>query len=556
MMSKYVVHVQIKEKKDDKEQPITDEDKAERHHHSDGSPSRGSRDLNKRYKSMTREKSRDVDRYDRRDRRRRSRERYGYSRRGEDRRSRSRSGSRSRSRRSRDRYYGKGRSSSRDRRRRRDERDYDRRHDRRDRYRDNEARSKTALSTAEDELKQLERTYRTVQVYNLSLRAEERDVFDFFKQAGRVVDIRIIRDRTTGRSKGFAYVEFEDRDSVVQAISLGGQPLLKQPVMVKMSEAEKNLAWEAAQAAKKQAISGKPSTSGAGIGPGPGTAMATPGRLTVSNLPVNIVEADLRPILEAFGPLNFITVQRDTTGVSVGSAVVQYKEASDAEVATLKLNEEGIELAPGLPMRLTLVKPLDVNLSGTGAGTVVGGASASELQSALEEHLDIDADDGGGLKLTAQNRLALMTRLAANAGLDVPTMPSTLSYGANIDASASHQPLSQAATELALEQGLLGPASPIPTQCLLIKNMFDPAQEAGADWDEEIAEDVKEECSKYGRVEFVHVDKQSKGFVYLKFDSTPSATVAQKALHGRWFDQRQLLVEYQFAPIFNSHFKL
>ncbi len=29
---------------------------------------------------------------------------------------------------------------------------------------------------------------------------------------------------------------------------------------------------------------------------------------------------------------------------------------------------------------------------------------------------------------------------------------------------------------LALEQGVLGPASPIPTPCLLLKNMFNPAE--------------------------------------------------------------------------------
>lgn len=32
------------------------------------------------------------------------------------------------------------------------------------------------------------------------------------------------------------------------------------------------------------------------------------------------------------------------------------------------------------------------------------------------------------------------------------------------------------AQALALEQGVLGPASPIPTQCLLLKNMFNPAE--------------------------------------------------------------------------------
>jgi RNA-binding protein 23/39 len=37
------------------------------------------------------------------------------------------------------------------------------------------------------------------------------------------------------------------QEAVVQAVTLGGQTLMGQTVMVKPSEAEKNLAWEAAQ---------------------------------------------------------------------------------------------------------------------------------------------------------------------------------------------------------------------------------------------------------------------------------------------------------------------
>jgi hypothetical protein len=40
--------------------------------------------------------------------------------------------------------------------------------------------------------------------------------------------------------------------------------------------------------------------------------------------------------------------------------------------------------------------------------------------------------------------------------------------------------LQAGAQALALEQGVLGPASPIPTQCLLLKNMFNPAECAPA----------------------------------------------------------------------------
>lgn len=36
--------------------------------------------------------------------------------------------------------------------------------------------------------------------------------------------------------------------------------------------------------------------------------------------------------------------------------------------------------------------------------------------------------------------------------------------------------LSRDAQALQLEQGILGPASPIPSPCLLLKNMFNPSE--------------------------------------------------------------------------------
>jgi RNA-binding protein 39 len=70
--------------------------------------------------------------------------------------------------------------------------------------------------------------------------------------------------------------------------------------------------------------------------------------------------------------------------------------------------------------------------------------------------------------------------------------------------------------DLSLQQGLLGPASPIPTQCLLLKNMFDASQQTEPNWVNEVAEDVREECSKFGAVLHVHVDKSSQVRVFLE----------------------------------------
>ena len=91
----------------------------------------------------------------------------------------------------------------------------------------------------EQELRDLERTVRTVMVMNLNLRAEERDIFDFFGKVGYINDIKIIRDKNTKRSKGIAYIEFSTVESAINAVTLNGQPLLSMPVLVKPSEAEK-----------------------------------------------------------------------------------------------------------------------------------------------------------------------------------------------------------------------------------------------------------------------------------------------------------------------------
>lgn len=70
-----------------------------------------------------------------------------------------------------------------------------------------------AAREREKELAELDRDIRTVFAYNLNLKAEEKDLFQFFSTAGKVLDVRIISDRNTRRSKGFAYIEYARRVS-------------------------------------------------------------------------------------------------------------------------------------------------------------------------------------------------------------------------------------------------------------------------------------------------------------------------------------------------------
>ena len=56
-------------------------------------------------------------------------------------------------------------------------------------------------------------------VGNLSFQTTETDLSDMFGQIGEVESVRIITDRDTGRSKGFAFVEMADNSAAEKAIA-------------------------------------------------------------------------------------------------------------------------------------------------------------------------------------------------------------------------------------------------------------------------------------------------------------------------------------------------
>ena len=54
-------------------------------------------------------------------------------------------------------------------------------------------------------------------------------------------------------------------------------------------------------------------------------------------------------------------------------------------------------------------------------------------------------------------------------------------------------------------------------------------------WENDIQDDVLEECSQNGAVLHIHVDKVSQGNVYVKCASAQVASAAFNTLNGRFF---------------------
>jgi len=57
-------------------------------------------------------------------------------------------------------------------------------------------------------------------VGNLSYETTEQSLRELFMQAGSVTSVALIKDRDTGQSKGFAFVEMSSQSEVQKAISM------------------------------------------------------------------------------------------------------------------------------------------------------------------------------------------------------------------------------------------------------------------------------------------------------------------------------------------------
>ncbi|KAK4356181.1 hypothetical protein RND71_025152 [Anisodus tanguticus] len=370
-----------------------------------------------------------------------------------------------------------------------------------------------------------ERDQRTVFAYQMPLKATERDVYEFFSQAGKVRDVRLIMDRNSRRSKGVGYIEFYDAMSVPMAIALSGRLLFGQPVMVKPSEAEKNLVQSTAAG------------GGSGLA---GPNAASERKLYVGNLHFNMTELQLRQIFEAFGPVELVQLPTDPeTGHCKGFGFVQFAQLEHAKAAQ-SLNGK-LEIA-GRTIKVSSVTE-HVGVQDAGAKTA-----------------DFDDDEGGGLALNAQSRAMLMAKLDRSGVAS--GVAGTLGVPAFNGAAqpAMSMPMGGAtAFPNMLPTQVIASMAPepigIPSECLLLKNMFDPATETDPEFDLDIKDDVKEECSKYGRVKHIHVDKNTSGYVYLRFDSVEAASRAQQAMHKRWFAGRSISAIFLQPYEYDAKFK-
>eukprot|EP00735_Rhodelphis_limneticus_P005166 TRINITY_DN1690_c0_g1::TRINITY_DN1690_c0_g1_i2::g.17694::m.17694 TRINITY_DN1690_c0_g1::TRINITY_DN1690_c0_g1_i2::g.17694 ORF type:complete len:489 (-),score=64.63,sp/Q5RC80/RBM39_PONAB/41.46/6e-73,RRM_1/PF00076.17/8.5e-19,RRM_1/PF00076.17/5.3e-18,RRM_1/PF00076.17/0.00011,RRM_5/PF13893.1/2.1e-08,RRM_5/PF13893.1/5.6e-11,RRM_5/PF13893.1/2.7e-08,RRM_6/PF14259.1/2.9e-12,RRM_6/PF14259.1/8.8e-14,RRM_6/PF14259.1/2.7,RBM39linker/PF15519.1/9.7e-13,Nup35_RRM_2/PF14605.1/7.9,Nup35_RRM_2/PF14605.1/0.36,Nup35_ len=365
-----------------------------------------------------------------------------------------------------------------------------------------------ARRNAEREAEAFERDMRTVFVNQLVRKATEKDIEEFFEKCGKVKDVRLITDRYTRKSKGFGYVEFESAESVPAALQLNGTLLYGFPVAVKRSESEKNQLAAQQEVLKAQA-----------------RAAAGPTKLFVGNVHPSLTKDDLTLLFEPFGELENIDLATDGKKQHQGTCYVQYKTAEAAKKAMTTLN--GLDMA-GQQLKVGLIND---RLGGDTAGGVG----------------DLD-DEDRGLGLNQAGRATLMAKLS-HGTLSLPSLPHAT------------YPLPTISPTVGLPQSVTTglnpplPRAPLATQYIVLTNMFDPKNETDPDFDQEIKEDVADECTKFGKVEQIYCDKRSMGCVYLKMGSVADAQKAIAGINGRFFAGKTIAAFSVDANAFNVKYQ-
>ena len=350
----------------------------------------------------------------------------------------------------------------------------------------------------------------------------------------------MLRDKHTGKHKGFAYVEMKDLETIENCLLFNNvvPNFQKFPILVKASEAEKNFLANKEKIAQKDGSADKDNK--------------VDGRVYIGSLHPSITQEQLQVVFSDIGHVEYVNLHRDDKGNSKGYAFARFTDPSNAAIAIEKLN--GLEIG-GRNIKVATVKDSSstknevsvaaLNIPGPSLGLSISGQQMGQQnsfeqgnQQAGASNWKLDDDEGAGISINSQSRAALMAKLGGRAGMDVPipTVPTVPSVNTTPGVPT---------------------ISGTPSRCFVIRNMFDLEEERanGDGWDLDIKEDVSEECGKHGNVEFCYVEsKKPGGLVFLKFASSDAAVKAAMSLNGRYFAGRMITVAYIDIPAFDTMF--
>ncbi|KAL3944802.1 MAG: hypothetical protein SGBAC_001125 [Bacillariaceae sp.] len=354
-------------------------------------------------------------------------------------------------------------------------------------------------------------------VSQLVMRATEKDIRRYFRRkVGCIVrEVIFLKDKRTRSHKGGAYIELGRIEDVNKAVAVSGTApdFQRFPLLVKLSEAEKN--YLASATAIETASTMVASSNIVPLRISDGRTVEAQ-KVYVGGLDASVKEEHLFALFSQFGQLEKVAMQIEPGSQDhKGFAFLSFR---DAKVANLAIHSMANKILAGRPVR---------------TGWASQQSSSVGVEIVTSEEFPEDAE-------TRRRRsFAVLEKLtgAVNSGNS-----GQLSDGIDSKSDGNAKPVETLLpTSAVVDVGVKGALAPN----ILVHNMFDKDTETGEGWARELKDEFMEECSKFGKILTITVmSQESGGKIFASFDSAEAAKLCAQNLSGRWFDKRQLRVEY------------
>ena len=347
------------------------------------------------------------------------------------------------------------------------------------------------------------------------------------------------------RERRFAFLEFKTMEITTACLSLDGLDIMGRG-KVKVKRPNDYNAALAPVVNAETAV--KLDTSKLGIvSP---TVPDGPNKIFIGGLPYHLTEGQVLELLGAFGTVKaFHLVKQDAAAMtSKGYCFVEYSDPNITQVATMGLN--GMDMGGGKQLSCKLASQQYHQQQGleVGGGVFNPTVAAPPVAQAVIDGVDVNdllsAALGGGA-------LPGMNPIQPNPMMAMPQQqqPQVLDPMAVANAAASAldaafgggsapvpQPVQQQPTMT------VPTSSSTPTRVLVLLNMVMDEDLASEEDHKMLAEEVREEVSKYGQLLSIKIPRPQDGYapsaikkIFLEYASPNDAMSAEKELKGRAF---------------------
>jgi RNA-binding protein 23/39 len=431
------------------------------------------------------------------------------------------------------------------------------------------------------------------------MRATPRDLRAYFHKMGCAVkDISFLYDKRTNKHKGGAYVEMASLQDAAQVLALSNQPpdFQRFPIVIKPSEAEKNYIMSGMPTDNMSGIAGK-AAQDALSAEEIATLIKAATRLDTWNKTINdpligddgtpyeaqnvyvgglesrVTTQHLFALFRPLGQLRKVSIQLDiATGLSRGFAFLSYRDPTEANLAIHAMSGQllagrplktgwGSNTVPsqlGVQVRTSDQMPADapqriLESKRVLAQLVLGTPPLSLIAASAAQAAVMGAANSVGANgfIPTQGALppAAASMPVAASNRAVPSVPTVADARASMLASSINQNVATIVQQAVMPRGPEDPTkignAESPSTAILVHNMFDKDEETEPGWPNDIREEFMEECSKFGQIQDIHVmANEPGGKIYAVFQTVEAARSCAVSLAGRWFDKRQLRVEF------------